>query len=177
MSDAIQNLITKNRAYAADNYSVPPDSATLRSFPRNQVVAIISCVDPRVVPEEFFKLPKGEHPVIRVVGGRAKNALRSLLVLKHHLGLGAIVVVHHTDCGASHASSAELKATFRARATTAEQVAEIDAIDFDVIHDKDVQASVKSDVTYLKEGPWFGNGLQVAGFVFDLKTGKVEQVQ
>ncbi|EIW79862.1 hypothetical protein CONPUDRAFT_126323 [Coniophora puteana RWD-64-598 SS2] len=172
---------------------VPPDSATLRSFPRNQVVVIVSYVDPRVVPEDNrityaqFSLTRNitltrrifpaEHPVIRVVGGRAKNALRSLLTLEHHLGLGAIVVVHHTDYGVSHASSAEFKATFRDRAATTEQVAEIDAIDFDVIHDRDVRASVESDVRYLKESPWFGNGLQVVGFVFDLKTGTVDQVQ
>jgi len=177
MADTVQNLLTKNQAYATDNYGVPPDFDTLSSLPKHQAVAIISCMDPRLVPEEYFKFHKGEHPVIRVAGGRVKDALRSLLVLEHHLGLGGIVVVHHTDCGMTHASDSQFKATFKARATTAEQAAQIDAIDFDEIHGKDVRASVKSDVRYLKESPWFGKELKVVGLVFDLNTGSVEQVQ
>ncbi|EIW85950.1 carbonic anhydrase [Coniophora puteana RWD-64-598 SS2] len=177
MSDTVQNLLAKNQAYAADNYGIPPNFDTLSSLPRNQAVAIISCMDPRLVPEEYFKFHKGEYPVIRVAGGRVKDALRSLLVLEHHLGLGGVAVVHHTDCGMTHASDAEFKATFKARAATAEQVAEIDAIDFDEIHSKDVRASVKSDVKYLKESPWFGKEINIVGLVFDLNTGKVEQVQ
>jgi hypothetical protein len=37
-----------------------------------------------------------ELPVIRVAGGRAKDALRSLLILEHAFGLGHIILLHHT---------------------------------------------------------------------------------
>lgn len=85
-----------HRAYAADSYGVPPDFKFLHALPRHTATCIISCADPRLIPEHYFSFDKGEMPVIRNAGGRVKDALRSLLVLENALGLGGVVIVHHT---------------------------------------------------------------------------------
>ncbi|EIW85944.1 carbonic anhydrase [Coniophora puteana RWD-64-598 SS2] len=186
MSDAIQSLVNNNQVYASEGYAVPPPFSMVKTFPRNQVVAIVSCADPRLSPEEFLKLPKYMHPIINVAGGRAKNALRSLLVYEHHFGLAGIVVVHHTDCGMTHVTDDALCATFGARARALGEAnpekgknmqMEIDSMEWDEITGRDVHASVKSDVKYLRDYPLFSEGLKVVGLVFDLQTGRVEQVE
>ena len=84
------------RAFAADNYGAPPDFKFLLGLPRHTAVCIISCADPRLIPEQYFGFGMGEMPVIRVAGARVKDSLRSLLVLENALGLGGVVIVHHT---------------------------------------------------------------------------------
>lgn len=84
-----------HRAYVADRYGVPPEFKFLQALPRHTATCIISCADPRLIPEHYFSFGKGEMPVIRNAGGRAKDALRSLLVLENALGLGGVVIVHH----------------------------------------------------------------------------------
>jgi hypothetical protein len=56
----------------------------------------VSCSDPRVIPEKFLGLEAGPTAVIRNAGGRASDAMRSLLVLHTINPLGLILVVHHT---------------------------------------------------------------------------------
>ena len=83
---------------------------------------VITCFDPRAagipeaVAEEFGEVYPGEAitdsagetvgttaTVLNVVvaGGRAMDALRSITVAQHLLGVENVVVVHHTHCGAT----------------------------------------------------------------------------
>lgn len=76
----------------------------------------VACSDPRVSPELFLNIaPGGKFPhwivdispswtgntdlqasFIRVAGGRAVDALRSLIVLDEMLKISTVVVIHHT---------------------------------------------------------------------------------
>jgi carbonic anhydrase len=58
-----------------------------------------------------------------------------------------------------------------------EKAAEIDAMDFDEITGGDLRSSIKSDVKWLKEQPYFNKEMGVTGAVFNLETGKAEVVQ
>ncbi|KIM94026.1 hypothetical protein OIDMADRAFT_60866 [Oidiodendron maius Zn] len=167
----VQDLINKNAAFAADNYGAPPDFKFLLGLPRHTAVCIISCADPRLIPEQYFGFGMGEMPVIRVAGARVKDSLRSLLVLENALGLGGVVIVHHTDCGMTHLTDAGLKASLKEKCP--QNAAEIDAMDFDEITDADLQTSVKKDIKFLKESPYFSQDLVVTGMIFDLNAGKV----
>ncbi|KAJ7739985.1 carbonic anhydrase [Mycena maculata] len=159
-SDKIQDLISKSIAYASDNYGAPPDFNVL--------------LNPRLIPEQYFGFSRGEMPVIRVAGGRAQDALRSLLVLEAALGLGQIIIVHHTDCGMMHLTDAGIKAFFKEKCP--HKSADLDAMDFDAIVDGDLQKSVRTDIGLLKESPYFSKDLVVTGMIFDMNTGKVQMV-
>ena len=59
----------------------------------------VTCSDSRVIPEQFFGFSRGEYGVIRNAGGRAMDALRSVLILGGLAPGGTIIVVHHTGLG------------------------------------------------------------------------------
>lgn len=48
---------------------------------------------------QAFALQEGDAHVIRNAGGRAKDALRSLIISQLLLGTKHVVILHHTDCG------------------------------------------------------------------------------
>ena len=55
-------------------------------------------MDARIDPAASLGLTEGDAHVIRNAGGRASDALRSVII-SQRLGTREIVVVHHTDCG------------------------------------------------------------------------------
>lgn len=104
-------FLERNQAYAATH--MPPPS--LGEFQQQlasvggKVTFIIGCADPRAIPEYFLKLSVGEAVVVRNAGGRAADALRSLYLIGSALPIGLVVVIHHTDCGASHVTEQSIK--------------------------------------------------------------------
>ena len=86
-------LVAANDVYADDfskgNLPMPP----------GRQLAIVTCMDARLDPAKFLGLEEGDAHVIRNAGGRAADALRSLVISQQLLGTREVVVVHHTDCG------------------------------------------------------------------------------
>jgi len=70
--------------------------------PPARKIAIVTCMDARMHPEQFLGLRFGDAHVIRNAGGRiSDDALRSLVVSQRMLGTEEVVVIHHTQCGRS----------------------------------------------------------------------------
>ena len=69
------------------------------ALPPKRKVAIVTCMDARIVPARIFGLEEGDAHVIRNAGGRTSEALRSLVISQRLLGTEAVMVIHHTDCG------------------------------------------------------------------------------
>jgi len=65
-------------------------------------VAVLTCSDARVVPERVFDLQLGEAFVVRMPGNCVSDpsVLGSIEYAVSHLGVQAVVVLGHTDCGA-----------------------------------------------------------------------------
>ena len=57
---------------------------------------IVSCADPRVVPESIFGLGVGEAVVIRNAGGNLQKALPDLLAIDTVMKLTDVIVIRHT---------------------------------------------------------------------------------
>src|ERR1700738_2368299 len=89
----IQEFLTANQAYAAQfNKGDLP-------LPPGRKVAVLACMDARLDPARILGLEEGDAHVIRNAGGRAADALRSLIISEQLLGTNTIVILHHTDCG------------------------------------------------------------------------------
>src|SRR3989475_12350669 len=88
-----QEFLKANEAYAAGfqkgNLAMPP----------KRHVAVLTCMDARLDPARILGLEEGDAHVIRNAGGRAADALRSLVISEQLLGTNTIVIIHHTDCG------------------------------------------------------------------------------
>ena len=68
-------------------------------MPPGRKFAVVACMDARLDPAKALGLEEGDAHVIRNAGGRAADALRSLVISQRLLGTQEVLVVHHTDCG------------------------------------------------------------------------------
>src|SRR5438552_11846689 len=99
----VQEFLKANEAYSSTchkgDLAMPPATH----------VAVLVCMDARIDPARALGLEEGDAHVIRNAGGRAHDALRSLVISEQLLGTTEIVVIHHTDCGMLTFSNGDLR--------------------------------------------------------------------
>lgn len=136
-------------------------------MPPARHVAVLTCMDARLHPARFLGLAEGDAHVIRNAGGRASDdAIRSLVISEQLLGTNTVVVIHHTDCGMVTFNNDDLRAKIRQ-----DLHANADSIDF--LPFKDLEQSVRDDVATIKSSPLIPENIEVVGFVYDVKSGKL----
>lgn len=138
-------------------------------MPPGRKFAVVACMDARLDPAKALGLEEGDAHVIRNAGGRAADAIRSLVISQRLLGTEEVIVVHHTDCGMLTFDNDTLRGIVRERLG-----ADASAIDF--LPFSDVEQSVRDDVELIRNSPLIPNEIPVTGFVYDVKTGKVQEV-
>ncbi len=138
-------------------------------MPPARKVAIVACMDARLHPEKVLGLAIGDAHVIRNAGGRAEDAIRSLVISERLLGTTEIVVLHHTDCGMLTFSNAQLAAKVQA-----DLGADVTGRDF--LPFSDLEQSVRDDVTILRASPLIPGDIPISGAIYDVTTGQVHEV-
>jgi carbonic anhydrase len=126
-------------------------------------------MDARLLPSRFLGLEEGDAHVIRNAGGRAQDALRSIVISQRLLGTKEVLVIHHTDCGMQTFHNEDLYAKVR-------EDLDADASDIDFLPFPDLEQSVRDDVQFLKDSPLVPDDVSIRGFVYDVKSGKVTEV-
>ncbi|KIW10464.1 hypothetical protein PV08_11428 [Exophiala spinifera] len=136
---------------------------------------IITCADPRCIPENIFNLHTGEAVVYRVPGGNAQFLLEHVLSLDSLLHFTECIIVQHTDCGATHFRDDKVKEGLRERAPDLEQ--QIEGLKFGEITGS-LDENVKKSIDFLRASALVPEELKAntRGFVFDLKTGNLKEV-
>jgi len=174
MSLTTDQLLERHQSTLADHKPIPylSELMAVGKFPR---VLIITCADPRCIPENFFKLQTGEVAVIRNAGGNAQYALNHVLSIDSLIHFSEVMVVQHTDCGATHFRDATIKEGLKQRAP--DMQAEIEGMTFGEITGT-LEANVAKSMHFLKESPLVPDALKqgVRGFVYDIKTGDLNEV-
>jgi carbonic anhydrase len=146
--------------FTAGNLPAPPASH----------LAVLTCMDARILPLSVFGLELGEAHVLRNAGGRVTDdVLRSLLVSSHVLGVRSIAVVHHTLCGMRGTSDAELAAAVEAGSGRSPGDLAFHAV-------TDADADLRADVARLADSGLFPPGTEVRGFEYDVVTGRLRPV-
>jgi carbonic anhydrase len=138
-------------------------------MPPARNVAVVACMDARLHPEKVFGLAIGDAHVIRNAGGRAQDAIRSLVISERLLGTSEIVVLHHTDCGMLTFSNEQLAAKVRD-----DLGADVSGQDF--LPFPDLEQSVRDDVAILRESPLIPKDIPISGAIYDVNTGEVREV-
>jgi carbonic anhydrase len=160
----IEQMVAANRRYAEREHR-----ADLPARPARRV-AVVTCMDARLVPLRSLGLHAGDAHVIRNAGGRASDdAIRSLVVSATLLGTREFVVIHHTDCGMQTFTNEEMHGRLRE-----ERGADASGIDFLPIADLD--ESVRADVQRILDSPFVSPDVTVAGFVIDVASGRLREV-
>src|SRR5215210_3091092 len=83
----------------AEQYAARFDKGELPLPPATRV-AVVACMDARLIPTRVLGLEEGDAHVIRNAGGViTDDEIRSLSISQHLLGTEEIILIHHTDCG------------------------------------------------------------------------------
>ena len=138
-------------------------------LPPARKVAIVTCMDARIVPARIFGLEEGDAHVIRNAGGLAREALRSLVISQRLLGTNAIMVIHHTDCGMLTFQNEDVREKVK-------QDLGADASDIDFMPFGDLEQSVREDVSFLRESSLIAGDTEIRGFVYDVGTRRLSEV-
>ena len=138
-------------------------------MPPARRVAIVACMDARLHPEKVLGVAIGDAHVIRNAGGRAADALRSLVISQRLLGTQEIVVLHHTDCGMLTFSNADLAAKVQADLG-------VDVSGQDFLPFGDLEQSVRDDVALLRASPLIPADIPISGAIYDVHNGRVHEV-
>ncbi len=160
----IDELIRANEGYAAafdqGHLALPPARA----------LAIVTCMDARILPSRALGLREGDAHVIRNAGGRARDALRSLIISQRLLGTRAVAVIHHTDCGMLTFNNRDLRQKVR------EDLGQ-DTGEFDFLPFQDLDESVREDIEFLQATQLLDPETLIRGFVYDVKSGRLREVR
>jgi carbonic anhydrase len=134
-------------------------------------VAVLACMDSRILFEHCLGLHPGDAHMIRNAGGIAtEDALRSLIVSHHLLDTQEFIIINHTDCGLLKVREDELKANLTKKmGSPSATPSHFHAFD-------DLEANVREQVRKVKSHPWIPKQIPVRGFIYDVKTGRLKEV-
>src|SRR5436305_8647291 len=156
----VQEFLKANDAYASTFHK--GDLA----MPPARHVAVLVCMDARIDPARALGLEEGDAHVIRNAGGRAADALRSLVISEQLLGTTEIVVIHHTDCCMLTFSNEYLH-------NKVKQDLHANADNIDFLPFSNLEQSVRDDVTFLRNSPFIPQNISISGFIYDVRSGKL----
>lgn len=138
--------------------------------PPARKVAVVTCMDARLDPEQFLGLRLGDAHVIRNAGGRvSEDAIRSLVISERLLGTEEIVVVHHTECGMMTFQNEDLAAKIK-------EDLGVDASGQDFLTFSSLEESVREDVEKVRASDLIPDDISVYGAIYDVKTGEIREV-
>jgi carbonic anhydrase len=156
------DLVANNAAYAASF-----DRGSL-AMPPAKKVAVLACMDARLDPAKALGLQEGDAHVIRNAGGVAsEDAIRSLVISQRLLGTEEIILIHHTDCGMLTFKDDAVKDQIEADTGIRPSFA-LEAF-------PELEADVRQTAARIQTSP-FVPRKAIRGFVYDVHTGKLEEV-
>jgi carbonic anhydrase len=138
-------------------------------MPPAKHVAVVACMDARLNPFGILGLQEGDAHVIRNAGGVVSDdVIRSLAISQRLLGTREIILIHHSDCGMLTFKDDDVKAQIEADTGLRPSFA-LEAF-------PNAEQDVKQSIGRITASPFVPHKDQVRGFVYDVKTGKLNEV-
>jgi carbonic anhydrase len=152
----------------ADDYAANFDKGAL-PLPPAKHIAVLACMDARLNPYGLLGLSEGDAHVIRNAGGVVtQDELRSLAISQRLLGTKEIILIHHTDCGmltfTDDAFKAQILAETGIKPTWATEAF------------SDLDTDVRQSIARIRAEPSIPLKDSIRGFVYDVATGKLNEV-
>ena len=160
---SVTDELLANNARYAESFSGP------LPLPPARGVAVVACMDARLNVFGVLGLNEGDAHVIRNAGGViTDDEIRSLAISQNLLGTEEIILIHHTDCGMLTFTDDQFKRSIQDEtglkpAWAAESFTDLDE-------------DVRQSIARIKASPFVPRKDAIRGFVFDVATGKLNEV-
>jgi carbonic anhydrase len=139
-------------------------------MPPAKRIAVIACMDARLNPYGLLGLAEGDAHVIRNAGGVVTDdEIRSLSISQRLLGTEEIILIHHTDCGMLTFKDDDFRRQIQQDTGIKPEWA---AEAFD-----DLEEDVRQSIARIKSSPFIPKKDKVRGFVYDVETGRLDEVR
>ena len=160
---SVTDELLANNARYAEGFSGP------LPLPPARHVAVLACMDARLNVYGILGLNEGDAHVIRNAGGVVTDdEIRSLAISQRLLGTREIILIHHTDCGMLTFTDDDFAGSLQQETGQAPGwVAESFT---------DLGDDVRKSIERITSSPFVPHTDQVRGFVFDVATGKLNEV-
>ena len=153
-----------NNARYAEGFSGP------LPMPPSAHLAVVACMDARLNVYAILGLGDGEAHVIRNAGGViTDDEIRSLAISQRLLGTTEIILIHHTDCGMLTFTDDAFKRSIQDE-TGVKPSWGAEAF-------PDLDEDVRQSIARIKASPFVPHKDAIRGFVFDVATGKLNEVK
>lgn len=134
-------------------------------------LAVVTCKDARLMVEPMLGLKQGDAHIIRNAGGIVtEDVIRSLVISHYMLFVQEFMVINHTQCGLMTFTDEELRARVQ-EATGTEAMTPASFHTF-----VDLETNVRQQVRKIKTHPWIPARIPVRGFIYDVRTGLLSEV-
>ena len=132
-------------------------------------VAIVTCMDSRIDPLNMVGLKAGDAKIFRNPGGRVTpQAMEALVLGVHLLNVQRILVVPHTRCAMASNTEGELRARISQSSGQDASWLPLSVVD-------DQVRALAEDVAKVTSHPLIPDTVKVAGFIYDVDSGRLDQ--
>ncbi|MCB0916049.1 MAG: carbonic anhydrase [Actinobacteria bacterium] len=130
-------------------------------------LAIVTCIDSRVLPLEAVGMSIGDAKILRNAGARVtQDVLRTLALATYLLNVDRILIMPHTDCrmakGSEEAVHQEIFDRFGVNTWS---------MQFDTTTDQ--LGALRTDVARVRSFPFLRKGVEVAGAIYNVESGQI----
>ncbi len=154
-------------------------------FP-NKKIAVLSCMDTRLTEllPAALNFKNGDIKIIKNAGAIITHpfgsVMRSLLIAIYELGVEAIMVIGHYDCGMQGLEPSKLIEKMISRKISREKIEMIKYCGVDINKwlkgFDDVETNIHETVEIIKTHPLIPDDVDVFGFIINPETGKLNRV-
>jgi carbonic anhydrase len=161
--------MTATDEYLANNARYAESFTGPLPMPPSRQVAVVACMDARLNVYAVLGLNDGEAHVIRNAGGViTDDEIRSLAISQRLLGTREIILIHHTDCGMLTFTDDAFKRAIQ------DETGIKPAWSVETFNDLD--EDVRQSIARIEASPFVPYTASVRGFVFDVATGRLNEV-
>jgi carbonic anhydrase len=162
--DTIDNLLQNNQAFAAGLAERHLDVEPQRHL------AIVTCMDSRLDVFAALGLGHGEAHVLRNAGGViTDDVIRSLAISQRRLGTREVMLIHHNDCGMQKITDDGFRMELQETTGVAPS--------FAIESFGDVEEDVRQSIRRVRTSPFLPHRDIVRGFVYDVDTHRLQEVE
>jgi carbonic anhydrase len=136
-------------------------------------LAVVTCMDPRLSDlPGILGMRQADLDVIRT-GGPAvtDDVLGELVVSNRVLGTTEILLLNHTGCGFTTFTDEQMNAKLTA------ETGDASPAPMRFFAYKDPEQNTREQIQRVRSHPWISKDVPVRGFVFDVDTGQLREVQ